>query len=226
MGLGKCSTTRSSKKERQLSRLRAFGRSGPTRPEGEGSSVAQVLLRRATTRDLPGILELQKANYVGNLAMEERGEGYLSLEFTPGQLEQLSRDIGVFVACDNEAVLGFLCAFRRSFCHDSPLIAKMLEELDRVRYLGNSLASHRSFIYGPVCIHRSWRGRGLLQRLYAALLKEVAGRFEVGVTFVAKDNPRSRHVHAHKLSMAEVGEFEVGGEGYVLLAFRVPVSAS
>ena len=51
--------------------------------------------------------------------------------------------------------------------------------------------------------------------------REVAGRFEVGVAFVARNNPHSLKAHVAGLGMAEVGEFEVKGSVYVILAFKV-----
>ena len=44
----------------------------------------------------------------------------------------------------------------------------------------------------------------------------------MGVAFVSRDNPHSLHAHVAGLGMTEVGEFEVKGNIYVILAFRVP----
>ncbi|MBI2211413.1 MAG: N-acetyltransferase [Deltaproteobacteria bacterium] len=183
--------------------------------------MSAVTFRRAAPEDFPGILRLQSANTIANLRPEEREEGFLSAEFTPEQIAEMAMDPGIIVASNAESVLGYLCGSRCDFDHGSPVLARMLESFDRVRYQGRPLRSYKTFNYGPVCVDRSQRGRGLLRGLYEALKREVAGRFEVGVAFVARDNPHSLKAHVAGLGMAEVGEFEVQGDLYVILAFKV-----
>jgi hypothetical protein len=61
----------------------------------------------------------------------------------------------------------------------------------------------------------------LLRGLYEAQKQELAGRFEVGVAFVSRTNPHSLEAHVAGLGMTEVGDFELKGNVYVILAFRV-----
>ncbi len=181
-----------------------------------------VEFRRARAEDFAAILRLQAANYVGNLSAEERQEGFLSAQFTPGQMAEMAEDVGIIVASDQAAILGFLCGFRTGFDHQSPVIARMIQEFDRIQYRGKLFRSYSYFIYGPVCIDRAHRGRGLLRGLYETLKKEVAGRFEAGAAFVAENNPHSLKAHVEGLGMVRVGEFELNGNVYVILAFSVP----
>lgn len=184
--------------------------------------MEDVEFRRATPDDFPGILRIQSANYIANLSLEERQEGFLSAQFTPEQIARLAGDLGIIVAGDANCILGFLCGFRCDFDHRSPVIARMLETFDGVQFEGKPLSSYKTFIYGPVCIDRSHRRRGLLRGLYEAQKRALAGRFEVGVAFVARNNPHSMRAHVAGLGMTEVGEFEVKGSIYVTLAFGVP----
>jgi hypothetical protein len=178
--------------------------------------------RRATPQDYPAILHLQSANYIANLSDEDRKEGFLSAEFTPEQTAKIAEDLGTMVAVVGNRVAGFLCAFCREFETGSPVIAKMLDSYDLVIFEGKRLSSFNSYIYGPVCIGREYRRHGLLRGLYEAQKKDLAGRFEVGVAFVSRSNPHSLQAHVAGLGMAEVGEFELKGNVYVILAFRVP----
>jgi len=184
--------------------------------------MPDVKFRRAEPRDFPAILAIQSANYVDNLSQEDRGDGFLSAEFTPEQVAEMAGDIGIIVAADSQSVLGYLCGFRCDFNHQSPVIAKMLDTFPSVQFEGKPLSAYKVFIYGPVCIDQQHRGRGLLRGLYEAQKREVAGQFEVGVAFVARNNPNSLQAHVAGLGMTEVGEFEVKGNVYVTLAFRVP----
>jgi hypothetical protein len=95
----------------------------------------------------------------------------LSAQFTPEQTAQIAEDLGTIVALVNDQVVGFLCAFRKEFPTGSPIIAKMLEAYDRLIFEGRPLSAFNSYIYGPVCIGREYRGRGLLRGLYEAQKK-------------------------------------------------------
>jgi hypothetical protein len=184
--------------------------------------MGEVTYRRAVAEDFAAILRLQSANYVANLVVEERGEGFLSAKFTGGQIVAMAGDLGIMVAADaKNSILGYLCAFRRDFDHRSLVVAKMLETFPRAEFDGLPLSSYNTFIYGPVCIERAQRRRGLLRGLYQALKQQIAGQFEVGVAFVARTNPHSLQAHVTGLGMTEVGGFEVNGNVYVTLAFAV-----
>ena len=182
--------------------------------------------RRATPQDLPAILKIQQANFVGNLAPDERREGFLSATFTREQLEAMAADGAVLVASNGDSVAGFLLASGPDFNHESPLISRMMRELTRIQHHGKLVAAQRFFMYGPVCIDRPYRSRGLLRGLYQALLWEVAGKYDVGVAFVAEDNPHSLRAHVRGLGMAEAGQFEFGGHRYKIVTFIVPERVS
>ncbi len=184
--------------------------------------MSSVAFRRAVAKDYTDILRLQSANYVANLLEHEREEGFLSAEFTLQQIDEMARDLGITVVTDDGIVIGYLCAFRRDLDFGSAVLAGMFDTYDRVQFEGKSLDSYDSYVYGPVCIGRAQRRRGLLRGLYETQKKDLAGRFEVGVAFVARSNPYSLQAHAAGLGMTEVGDFEVNRNRYVILVFRVP----
>ena len=188
-------------------------------------NLSESVFRRAAPEDYSAILRLQSVNYIANLSDEERKEGFLSAQFTLEQTAQMAEDLGTMVAVVDGVIAGFVCAFRREFETGSPVIAKMLESYDRVTFEGRPLNSFNSYIYGPVCIAREHRRRGLLRGLYEAQKKDLAGRYKVGVAFVSRSNPHSLRAHVAGLGMIEVGDFELKGNVYVILAFRVPPAA-
>jgi len=90
-----------------------------------------------------------------------------------------------------------------------------------MRFEGQLLSQYHTYAYGPVCIDRTHRRKGLLRGLYEAQKKELAGRFEVGVALIARSNPHSMMAHVAGLGMTEVGEFEVHGNMFATVAFRL-----
>jgi len=184
--------------------------------------MSLIEFRRAEAIDYPQILRLQSANYIANLSEEERKEGFLSAQFTSEQTAQIAQDLGTMVALVDGALAGFLCAFRNEFETGSSVIAKMLASYDRMRFEGRSLRSFKSYIYGPVCIGREYRRGGLLRGLYEAQKRDLARQFDIGVAFVARTNSHSLQAHVQGLGMSEIGDFEVNGNIYAALAFRLP----
>jgi hypothetical protein len=179
---------------------------------------------RAAPRDYDGILELQAANYRPNLTAQERERGFLSAQFTREQLAAIADDLAILVARDDGRVVAYVCAHRPELAPVPPLIESMLACARAASYRGRALARARFFLYGPVCIDRACRGRGLLRRLYTTLRAEAAADFELGVTLVSADNPHSLRAHIVGLGMDEVGAFEHGRGAFHLLAFdcRLP----
>jgi len=181
--------------------------------------------RRAVPGDYADIVRLNTENFIANLSAEERGDGFLSAVFTIEQVAAMASDLGIMIALDGGAVVGFVCAFRNDFDHGSPVVAKMIESYDRARFEGKLLTEYQTYAYGPVCIDRRYRRQGLLRGLYEAQRNDLAGQFEVGVALIARDNPHSMEAHVKGLDMIEVGEFEVNGKVFATVAFRLPAKS-
>ena len=185
-----------------------------------------IVYRRANERDYSAIVQLNSANYIGNLSEDEREDGFLSALFTLEQTAAMAEDLGTTVAIVDGVLAGFLCAFRNDFDHGSPAVAKMIESYDRVRFEGQLLSSYDTYAYGPVCIDRGYRRKGLLRGLYEAQKKDLAGKFEVGVALIARTNPHSMQAHVAGLGMTAVGDFEVNGNVFATVAFRLSEAKS
>lgn len=185
------------------------------------SIMQGIEYRRAGPEDYAEIVRLQRANYIANLTAEERREGFLSAEFSLDQVAAIASDLGIAIVTMDDALAGCLCGIRREFDHGSPVVEKMLESYDQAWFQGKPLSAFNGYIYGPVCIARQYRRRGLLRGLYDFQNKDLAGQFEVGVALVSHSNPHSMQAHVEGLGMTEAGEFELNGNLFAILAFRV-----
>lgn len=181
-----------------------------------------VHYRRARPADYREILRLNEVNFRGNLSPEESANGFLSAIFSAKQIAAMAEDLGILIALVDDKVAGFLCAFRNEFKHGSPVVGEMIESYERMRFEGKPLSTYHSYVYGPVCIDRPFRRRGILRGLFDAHIRDLAGQFEIGVALVSRDNPRSLDAHVFGLGMTEVGEFELNGNFYATLVFRLP----
>jgi hypothetical protein len=182
----------------------------------------QIKFRPFTLEDLPEILRIQKDNFVSNLSKDDRQDGFLSVEFTPQQFEEMNREIPIIVASLGSQLCGYVCGIGLSSAAQVPLLAHIIRLFPETHFRNRFLDQYLSFIYGPVCVEKQARGQGVLEGLYAELLQQLTGNFEVGVLFISNDNPRSLHAHIHKLEMEKVRDFEFNGKDFSLLAFAVP----
>src|SRR5258706_15299337 len=101
--------------------------------------VVGVEYRRALPADYPAIVRLNSANFVANLATDEREDGFLSAVFTLTQIAAMAEDLGITVANVDGNLAGFLCAFRNDFDHGWPGVAKMIESYKRGHFEGQVL---------------------------------------------------------------------------------------
>jgi hypothetical protein len=177
--------------------------------------------RCARPEDYAEIVQLQRANYIANLTAEERREGFLSAEFSLDQVAAIASDLGIAIVTIDDDLAGCLCGIRREFNHGSPVVEKMLESYVNAVFEDKPLSAFNSYIYGPVCIARQYRRRGLLRGLYEFQKKDLAGLFELGVALVSHSNPHSMQAHVEGLGMTEAGEFELNGNLFAILAFRL-----
>lgn len=180
----------------------------------------QILYRKATPTDFEGILLLQHQNLLTTLQGEDLSQGFLSIEFTREQLHKINGELGIFVAVQDKAVIGYLMAETAEFAVGSPLISNMLKRLKDVVFDGVTL-SCCFFVYGPVCIDRKSRGQGILEGLFEIMVETLGADYDIGIAFVSQQNIRSLQAHTAKLGMRVIDEFEFGGGRYNTLAFRV-----
>lgn len=155
----------------------------------------------ATSVDIAGILELQEHN------LAARG-GTLSVALSREWFEKTLAEMPVIVARSDGRVVGFLVSSSLAAFARVPVIEAML----RV-YPGDDGA----YIYGPICVARSERGRGLAAKLFAALQMQLPDR--EGILFIRRDNTASLKAHL-KMGIQEVSEFTHCNVVHAVLAYK------
>jgi hypothetical protein len=185
-----------------------------------------MIFRRLVPRDLPCLLELQEANLLGNLPTEQQKDGFLSARFAAEQFAQMNREAAVVVAEDHGRILGYACSAGVNFSRQFPILDAMIATFGWLTYLGTTLIDARVCIYGPVCVDRAWRGRGVLRGVVARMKEELAGQFDVAAAFISKANSRSLAAHVDGLGMTVLGDYAFGAGRYWIVAFGIPPADS
>lgn len=157
-----------------------------------------VSTRLATNEDLHAIVDLLRPN-----TAVEGGSLYGDWSENPIR-EWLASGTPVVLAIEAGNVTGVLFSAEKAAATAPPVIATLKA------YPGEEDA----YVYGPVCIDASMRGKGVLGLLYAEMKKHMKAR--QGILFINKRNEASLRAH-HKMRMRTVAEFKLGSEDFDVL---------
>lgn len=179
-----------------------------------------IVYRNAAPGDLPGVSELQQKYHVSTIREEDKADGFVTTLFTPEQFLSLIRDEnGLAVACDGSKIVSYAMAASWDYWSSWPLFQHMIADLHTITYLGRTLDTKNSYQYGPVCIDKDYRGRGVLEHIFEFSRRQMADRFPVMVTFINRINPRSYDAHVRKVGMELLKTFEFNNNHYYELAY-------
>lgn len=178
-------------------------------------------IRVAEVADAPAIAALANRHTYQQLSEADRQGGFLTGTFTEPALAAMLATVPGQVAYKEAELVGFIINSRLAPERYPPLVQQISALLPALQYRQRPLADYQWFFYGPVLLAPAYRGQGLLQELFAASQRTLAGHYEVGIAFIAAENVASLHVHTHKLGLEAVGELAFDDTTYFILAFGV-----
>ena len=164
--------------------------------------TADYEISLATPDDIPGILTLQEPNLV------ERGGG-LSVRQTANWFRNVVVEKSVVVGRRDGKVVGYVLGTSLAAQAHVAIIQTMLRALP---------APPDCYLYGPVCVAETERGKGLAAALFEVLQTHMDGR--PAMTFVRTENGQSLRAH-RKMGMRELGTFMSEGIPHIALTFTV-----
>ncbi len=188
--------------------------------------MIDVRIRLATRSDIPGVMALEERHYVGNLSESERADGFISVRHSAEWFERAIDRDGLHVAVtEDDRIGGFIAVIPPPPTPDPelPAVVRAMTELARTVALnGTPIATRRYALRGPVCIGAELRGRGVYTAFNAVTRAAYRDVYDVGVLFVAADNPRSLNTTTRKLGAQVLADFEADGRKFHFLAFEFP----
>ena len=177
-------------------------------------------LKIAETTDIENILKLHAKYQLATIAEDDKKDGFVTTGFSSEELTSIiEEEQGIFIAVENDVVLGYVMSASWQFWSKWPMFVHMIKDLPKLNYLGETLSVDNSYQYGPVCIDKSVRGSGLLEKLFDFALESMSKRYPILVTFVNKINPRSYEAHKRKLGLDVIQEFEYNNNRYYEMVF-------
>jgi hypothetical protein len=185
--------------------------------------MTDVRIRPATHDDVAGLATLESRYYIGNLDAAEYADGFISILHPPHWFARAVDAGGVHVAVTgDDEVAGFIVVTAPPDPTETGLpaiVRAMLDLAQTLEWNGKPIALQRFAFRGPVCIGPEMRGRGVYSAFNAVTAKAYRDRFDLGVLFVAADNPRSVHTTTSKLGAQSLAVFEADGRPYHFMAF-------
>jgi hypothetical protein len=133
--------------------------------------------------------------------------------------ELIETENGISLACDGSKIVAYAMAGSWQFWSKWPLCQHMIADLPNTEYLSQTLTTENSYQYGPVCIDMAYRGKGVLQELFAYSARQMNPRYRLLITFINHVNARSFKAHTEKIGMDVIKSFTFNGNNYYELGY-------
>ena len=187
--------------------------------------MENIQLEVAKIPDIEGVLELQKLYLVSNLTEEEKKSGFVTTPFSVEQLTYVIKNEGLFISKDNTKIIAYIFAESWDFFSQYPIFEYMISLFPKLEFLDFEINSTTSFQYGPICIDKKYRGKGLIKTLFEFMRIHIVKRYPLSLTFINKTNVPSYKAHTKKLKWTVIGDFKFNNNEYYILAYdmRMPV---
>ena len=161
----------------------------------------------STEEELKGILDLQQRNLAPNLTAEEmKSQGYLTVSHTLDILKKMHALEPSLVVKDGQAVVAYALAMTPALKVEFPILDPLFDLFIKIDYKGKKITDYNYMVIGQTCIDKNYRGKGILQKLYATYINRFKSKYDIAITEIATKNSRSRHAH-EKIGFVTVHEY-------------------
>jgi ribosomal protein S18 acetylase RimI-like enzyme len=166
----------------------------------------------STDQHFEQILQLQKQNLFSELSPERQAQqGFVFAEHNMSLLKRFAEELPQVIALNNDKVVGYNLGMPVSMRNEIASLVPMFDEFDRSEYKGKPLASYRYMVGGQVCVHKDFRGHGLLNKLYHETKNRLPSGYQLCVTEVAARNTAGINAH-QKMGFEVVSTYHDGKE--------------
>ena len=149
---------------------------------------------------IPDILALQEPNLPDN-------GGTLSVRLTSNWFQDAILEKSVIVGRRETKLVGYVVGSSLAAYTDVPIVQAMLRAFP---------PAPRTYLYGPICVAETERGKGIANAMFGGLRTRFSGR--PAMLFIRADNAPSLQAH-RKMGMRELGTFTNDGVVYAALTY-------
>lgn len=181
--------------------------------------IENIQLEIAKIADIEGLLALQELYLVSNLSEDEKKSGFVTTPFSVEQLTYVINNEGLFIAKDDGKIIAYIFAESWRFFSQYPIFEYMITLLPELVFLDFKFTESNSFQYGPICIDKKYRGKGLINLLFEFMRIHILERYPLSLTFINKINKPSLKAHTEKLKWIIIADFHFNNNDYFILAY-------
>jgi len=99
------------------------------------------------------------------------------------------------IAKDGEKVIAYLLAMTKKSKADIPVLIPMFEMFDHIIFNNKPISSFCFIVVGQVCVHKQYRGIGVLDHCYFFYREHFKNKYNFAVTEIDTKNLRSLNAH-------------------------------
>ncbi|AFL82501.1 hypothetical protein Aeqsu_3063 [Aequorivita sublithincola DSM 14238] len=179
-----------------------------------------IKTRIGSKSDIEGVQQLQEKYLFKNLSEKDRENGFVTTPFTIAQLEEITKQNGIFIAeNENNLIIAYAFAGSWEYFKQWEIFNFMVARFPQLSFNTNEITVKNSFQYGPVCIDKPYRSKGLLNQIFEEMRIEFVKKYPISITFINKINVISEKAHTQKLGWKIIDEFQFNNNTYIGLAF-------
>lgn len=150
----------------------------------------------STTKELKGILELQKQNLKQDLTPQQiKEQGFVTVSHSLDDLEKMHRYEPNIIAKDGDVVAAYVLGMTVQSKNDIPRLVEMYESFDHIIYREKPVSDYSYIVVGQVCVGKDYRGKGLFDECYNAYKNYFKSSYDFAITEIASINLRSMNAH-------------------------------
>lgn len=185
-----------------------------------------IVYKTATIEDIDEILKLHSKYQIDTISSEDKNDGFVTTSFSVERLKELiQKEKSIFIAKNEDGVIAYAMNASWQFWQSWPMFSFMMNDLHTLNYKGDVLSINNSYQYGPVCVDKKYRGKGILENLFELSRQNMSVKYPYLITFINKINTRSFNAHTKKLQLEVIKEFTYNNNNYYELIYDTSKSA-
>ncbi len=155
-----------------------------------------TITNSSTTKELEGILELQKQNLKKDLTPEQiKEQGFVTVSHSLDDLAIMHQYEPNIIAKDGDLIAAYVLGMTEQSKNDIPRLTEMYESFDHIQYQDKPVSAYSYIVVGQVCVSQAYRGKGLFDQCYQAYKDYFKPKYDFAITEIASVNLRSMNAH-------------------------------
>lgn len=155
-----------------------------------------IIKRADTLAEITGLKKLQTLNLKSNLTTAEiEKEGFVTAEYSISFLEEMNAIESAIIAKDGDEVVAYALVATKALIGKNDLLDDLFNNINSITYQGKLMAETNYVLVGQLCVHKNYRGIGLVQQLYQFFKESLHKEYLYCLTDVDENNPRSIKAH-------------------------------